>query len=291
MKKFLALCVVLLMASLPSFGSHSRFSIYSQFKSKRQHQQPKMNAERAARLNGPAAPLTQAQKLAATSSHTANSHFSKGRRKTSNSPTTSVGLVSAPLIPLGGEDDDESGPVMGDFNGDGKKDVAKLVENLIHSTWTYQISVLLSNGDGTFKTAQVTNTLNNSDDPIVVGDVNGDGKDDIVQVHPGATPSTADVLLSNGDGTFTAGTTAQLSAFTLSGGMLTDVNGDGKLDMLTIDSENPAIVSYVLGNGDGTFQATTTLATLGGQAPSDIFFADFNGDGKLDFAGEVNSQV
>ncbi len=290
MKKYLALSVVLLVAALPSFGSHTQPSISNQFRAKHSRPQPKLHPE-LAQHGGPTAPLTHAQKVAATSARTSNSHFAKSRRKSANSPTTSVGLVTAPLIPFGGEDDDETSPVMGDFNGDGKKDIAKLVENLINSTWTYQVSVVLSNGDGTFKPAQTTSTVNNSDDPIFVGDLNGDGKDDILQVHPSSTPSTVDVYLSKGDGTFTLGTNAQLSAFTLNGGILTDVNGDGKLDILTVDSENPAVVSYVLGNGDGTFQATATLATLGGAAPNGIFFADFNGDGKLDFAGEVSGQV
>jgi hypothetical protein len=206
-----------------------------------------------------------------------------------NNPTTTVGLISAPLISIGGEDDDEDSPALGDFNGDGKKDVVKVVTNQVSSSTVYQLSVLLGNGNGTFQTAVLTSLTSNNEDPIFVGDLNGDGKDDVLQVHPELTPSTVDVYLSNGDGTFAASTNVQLSAFSLSGGVLTDINGDGKLDILLVDSETPGIVTYLLGNGDGTFQAGVPMATLTGAAPNNIFFADFNGDGKIDFAGTTNS--
>ena len=224
----------------------------------------------------------------ATGKSPGRSHIAKSRRHSiANPPTTSVGLVSAVQIPLGGADDDETAPLIGDFNGDGKKDVAKLIYNGA----VYQVSTVLSNGDGTFQAAQLTNTPGSSDDPIFVGDVNGDGKDDILQVHPSTTPATVDVLLSAGDGTFTLGTNVQVSAFSLQGGIAIDVNGDGKVDVLTVDSQTPAVISVVLGNGDGTFQAATPLATLTTAAPANIMFADFNGDGVLDFAGTIGNQL
>ena len=123
--------------------------------------------------------------------------------------------MSGARAATGGESDDEEEPVLGDFNGDGKKDVASIVVNLVGQTSNYSISVLLGNGDGTFQTATLTATPGNADDPIVAGDVNGDGKDDIIMVHPqselcasgksGAHPlncsgSSIDVLISNGDG-------------------------------------------------------------------------------------------
>ena len=165
------------------------------------------------------------------------------------------------------------------------------MSNYVGDSWVDQISILLSNGDGTFKSAVVSNLALSSDDPILAGDLNGDGKDDLLQVHPFATPSTVDVYLSNGDGTFGTPTNLPLSAFSLNGGVLTDVNGDGKLDLLMVDSETHAVVSYALGNGDGTFQVPLILASLGGPSPSDLFFADFNGDGKMDFAGLGDGQI
>jgi FG-GAP-like repeat/FG-GAP repeat len=286
MKKHLALSVVLLLASLPSFASHSQFSPSSQFRAKQAFTPPKPHTAAVTRANGRPQSPQPAQPKAGQVFHPRSI---KSRAHSLNPPT--AGLVAATTISYNGAEDGNNDPVIGDFNGDGKPDLAEMVSNQIGGTTTHQISVVLSNGNGTFQNAQLTSTIGNTNDSIFVGDVNGDGKDDILQVHPGLTPSTVDVLLSNGDGTFTAGTNSQLSAFTLNGGILIDVNGDGKLDILTIDSQSLGIVSVALGNGNGTFQAATTLATLTGPAPNQIFFADFNGDGKLDFAGTVNNQL
>ena len=112
--------------------------------------------------------------------------------------------------------------MLGDFNGDGKKDVASIVVNRWGKPQLFDLPVLLGNGDGTFQTATLTATPGNADDPIVAGDVNGDGKDDIIMVHPqsdcsagreqgggaanrlNCSGSSIDVLISNGDGTFAA---------------------------------------------------------------------------------------
>jgi hypothetical protein len=307
MKKHLV-SVVLLLASLPSFASHSQPSASSQFKPK--HSQLYGNGMAKTPTGKAALGLKGSPGLRPTHPpmpgglHTP----SQKTRKNATAPIGPVGLVSGTQIRMAGEDDDNSPAVVGDFNGDGKKDVAKVVVNYTNDNPTYSISAILSNGDGTFKAAQLTPTSNNTDDPIVVGDVNGDGKDDIIMVHPNGAPvscgaaaksrvgkpgcgfSSFDVFISNGDGTFTLGNNYSVSEFGLNGGLLTDVDGDGKLDVVVLDSESLAAEIVLLGNGDGSFQAASTLTTLSGPAPNNINFADFNGDGKLDFEGSLNSQ-
>jgi hypothetical protein len=60
-----------------------------------------------------------------------------------------------------------------------------------------------------------------------------------------------------------------------------DVNGDGKLDLVTACSDSGE-VAFLLGKGDGTFNPVRTATTCG--FPLDVQVAELSGDGKLDLA-------
>ena len=119
----------------------------------------------------------------------------------------------------------------------------------------------------------------------IVGDVNGDGKLDVIAVDH-ASQDIA-VMLSNGDGTFRD----PVESPTLSREILevatADFNGDGKLDLVLADTTlgGPGIM---LGNGDGTFQREVLVSF--GQVATSVVTGDFNNDGNADFA-LVNSIV
>jgi uncharacterized repeat protein (TIGR01451 family) len=71
--------------------------------------------------------------------------------------------------------------------------------------------------------------------------------------------------------------------------VVADFNNDGKLDIAVANS-NSNNVSILLGNGDGTFQATRNF-DAGGTGGSSLAVADFNGDGKLDVAVGIPANV
>ncbi len=112
---------------------------------------------------------------------------------------------------------------------------------------------------------------------VRLGDLNGDGKLDLVFAGSGNTPK---VQLGNGNGTFQAQPTFAVDGPALSIA-LGDVNGDGKLDIVT-GNYMANNVSVVLGNGNGTFQHQLTFPT--GRRPESVALGDVNGDGNLDLA-------
>jgi hypothetical protein len=115
------------------------------------------------------------------------------------------------------------------------------------------------------------------------GDVNGDGKIDLVSAN--LYSNSVSVLLGNGDGAFQGQrtfATRNSPRFVAVG----DVNADGKAD-LAVANESSNSVSVLLGNGDGTFQAQRTYAA--GALPQSVAIGDVNGDGPPDLVVAANT--
>ena len=173
-----------------------------------------------------------------------------------------------------GTDSQPSTVAVGDFNGDGKADVA--VANYGGDT----ITVLLGNGDGTFTAASVNPATGYLPLSMAVGDFNGDGKADVAVANYG--DNTVTVLLGNGDGTFTATSVSPATGNGPISMVVGDFNGDGKAD-LAVANYFDNTVTVLLGNGDGTFTATAVSPATGSR-PNSIGVGDFNGDGYQDLA-------
>ncbi|HYA18576.1 MAG TPA: FG-GAP-like repeat-containing protein [Bryobacteraceae bacterium] len=143
--------------------------------------------------------------------------------------------------------------VVGDFNGDGKPDIATANYGSSNAT------VLLGNGSGGFTAAASSPFATGSSTySLVVGDFNGDGFEDLAVTNAGASNVT--LLLGNGSGGFTAASTSpypvgsapiQIAA--------ADFNGDGLLDLVTAN-ESSSNATVLL--GVGTTAQTITFAPL-----------------------------
>ncbi len=153
-----------------------------------------------------------------------------------------------------------------DFDGDGRMDVA-------YSDFTYTGTVLIAfqNADGTFaspvtlQSGKTTgpNTLRDFPSALTVGDVDENGKPDLIATNwqeAGATDSVV-IFRNNGSRTFTRSVLVPRYG-TFNGDFtalrLLDLNGDGHLDIVA-DALNSGSILTFIGNGDGTFLSPTSL--------------------------------
>ncbi len=129
-----------------------------------------------------------------------------------------------------------------------------------------------------FQTEQTFATTPFITTAVAIGDLTGDGNQDLVVANGGFLSNqgnTVSVLLGNGNGTFQAEQTYAVDAEPESVA-LADVNGDGKPDIIVANRTSDT-VSVLLGNGNGTFQAQLTFAT--GDHPYSVAVGEVNGDG------------
>lgn len=166
------------------------------------------------------------------------------------------------------------GIALGDLNADGLLDAVVGPDQA-----NGYVSVMLGNGDGTFKARQsfasAVGDAGGSPDSVLIRDYNGDGKADIAATS--GSDGTVNIYLGNNDGTFNA----RVSYATAAGNHWAaqgDLNGDGKADLI--------MSSYVLlGNGDGSFSMAASTGYFG--YSTDI--GDFDNDGVLDLVSSTGA--
>jgi hypothetical protein len=177
-----------------------------------------------------------------------------------------------------------------DFNKDGRADIAVAG---VDSSDVGNVVVLLNQGGGAFRALPpvVLGTMTPFD--LMAGDVDRDGRTELIASGFNGTTSQVEVLPGNGDGTFRALKPGVIKPvisgpfFGTLGASLEvvgDFNGDGRPDVAIFG--NTSTVQVLLGAGDGTFRAGPSV-TLGTFDPLDgLFFVagDFNGDGRHDLA-------
>src|ERR1700741_4677898 len=186
--------------------------------------------------------------------------------------TSNVGFLTARHISPG------SGTVpavslLGNVRGGFHTDVVSIVQDADSQYW---VSVLLGNGDGTFESPILTAVSFGSYDLIAVGDLNSDGKTDIVLAHA----NSVDVLIGDGKGNFATHNYATLVPTPAALAVMKN-NGHSFVDVVvangTADYTGKSPVVTLVGNGDGTLGAASTSYYDGTMTYG--VFADINGDG------------
>ena len=161
-----------------------------------------------------------------------------------------------------------------DVNGDGKLDIVAM-------NWDGTVSVLMNEGNGTFAPKVTYNDIGTGQTSMAIADLNGDGLPDIItsDYYGGVEGHDVSVMINEGNGTFGTPTFYGTSSGPF-GVAVADLNGDGKPDIVTSNWDTGTI-SVLVGNGNGTFQPSVTVATAGDEAGS-VAIADLNHDGKPD---------
>jgi hypothetical protein len=185
-----------------------------------------------------------------------------------------------------------TGVTVGDFDGDGERDLAVSQFDVGSGgvNTAEKIYLYYGVGDGTFlksaNTIDVMGDVHFQPQDVKAGDFNGDGKDDLAIVmfdpYGGSQHPPLKISLSNGAArTFTA----PVDYGSLDRGLravVKDIDGDGKLDIITTGYAGMLLFR---GNGDGTFAAQQVI----GSTATWLFVDDFDRDGGPDIIATTGS--
>jgi hypothetical protein len=173
--------------------------------------------------------------------------------------------------------------VTGDFNRDGKNDLAIANYGSGQGSPDGAISILLNNSSGGFSPAtNIPAGINPRS--IVSADFNRDGNPDLAVVNyvngTCCISSFVSILLGNGAGNFAQAGAPLAVGNDASSLAVGDFNRDGNADLAATTLLPSGAVSVLLGNGAGAFGSAQAF-TVGGR-PESIAAGDINGDGKPD---------
>ena len=165
---------------------------------------------------------------------------------------------------------------IADFNGDGKGDL--YVANSSNS-----VSVLLSNGDGTFG-APVTIPVQGTPLPLVASVLTTSGHEDIVAGSSGS-PGDISIIRGNGDGTFQAANNipALNNNQAIAVGHFKGASAPADIVTISNNATPGQNIEILFTDGNGNLASSTTLTLNHGSAGA-VVVGDFNKDGFDDFA-------
>jgi hypothetical protein len=173
------------------------------------------------------------------------------------------------------------GLAAGDLNGDGYPDLA------VTEITGNSVAVLLNDGTGKFRVdATYRLAAGNEATGVAIGDLNHDGRPDLVVADP---DSGIDVLLNQGGGKFGNATLYRNCRYSCLPGpyavVIADFNLDGNLDVVGVDYSQKMVLYYGKGNGKFDNAVPIYIWRLGGYS---LTTGDFNNDHAPDLAVVVD---
>lgn len=199
---------------------------------------------------------------------------------------------NSPIVMKQGGHPHTHGLAIGDLNGDRKLDLIT-VNNADND-----VSIAFGDGRGGFTRAPATFAVGPSPYPMALGDVNNDGRPDIIATATATGPMRAQqlsssfaltLLLNDGHGGFRA------SQLPLRKGepwvaAIGDVNGDHKPDVVATH-HNQSVLTVLLGDGAGRFTEAPGSPFDFGRTAFDVVLVDVNHDGQLDAVAAAGEGV
>ncbi len=170
-----------------------------------------------------------------------------------------------------------------DVDGDGKADLVSLGAKL---------AVLRGQGDGVFGAEQAYDlpSIDGRISSLAVGDLNGDGRADVVVTfgNQSATTGGAFVYIANTDGTLRPA--VQIDPAVNLTAAVADLDGDGRVDVVLVGGSSDFYSSPQIfhglriyrGQANGSFTAPQSLSPPSGTDYTSVAFGDMNEDGRLD---------
>lgn len=164
----------------------------------------------------------------------------------------------------------------GDVNGDGRPDIVA-----VSATAAPAVSVLLQGADGRFASPLVLDADGSAPFGAAVGDVNGDGRSDIVITPGGNSPTFIGIFLQQADGTLAPMT--KLASYDIPAQVeAVDIDNDGRADIVVAHAGWSSVGVY-LQRPDGTLGAEARYpAPTGSMQAAAMAIGDINGDGRKD---------